>query len=829
MSTRALRAALIGSAAIFFGAQGAAAQAASEPADELGGPVAQDAGPADGAGDIVVTARRRDERLMGVPVVVSALSQETLERYDADSLQNIGDLTPSIIVAPYKINGGGSIAIRGISSPANQIGFEQAVSVAIDGIQTSNGHIAQLGFFDLQQVEVLKGPQALFFGKNNTAGVMSVTTAGPTPNFEASLRTGFEFNAAEFTTEGTVSGPISDTLGIRVAARYRNMDGYLRNTARAMPNPFYNAASGAPAAAGLLPGASDDRPGEREILGRVTLQYEPSTAFRATLRVFGANSVDSGPGVASQNIGPCNGPNPRVYGIADPFGECIPDNRISLGDLPPAIAATIKDYPADGSPRGELDAVLASLNMEADLGQFTVTSLSGYSRVRYYYHSGADQTTFSQLGQLEGQVQRDISQELRLASQFDGPINFVVGGYFQDSSIFAEQDTKLNDGNYNAASGRYVSFQWEARQAARTESAFGQLIWDITDQIELGGGARWTRETKDYDKFNLYGIGAFNTLNTAFPGSDEIGVLQGHFRDENISPEVTLTWRPDDNHTLFGAFRTGFKSGGFGLTNPLSVTSTIEGVDFGSETASGFEIGGRAIVLNGRLNLSAAAFAYDYDDLQVNTYDPALIAYTINNAGSVRQRGFELEGNFRASPILSLHGAVAFVDNKFQDFTGQCYSYAFPVGVTRATAVPPPNCSFADDTTLTLQQVYDGRTPARSPKWTGNGGFVFDIPVSSYRLGLSGDAYYSASYFAADPLTPPTLQPSFWRFNASVSVAPEDDRWRLSLMGRNLSNEYYVLYAVDRTGGASFPGAIGEQRGVVSRGREIMLQAEMKF
>jgi iron complex outermembrane receptor protein len=828
VSIPALRATLFTTAAIVFGAHPAAAQTGDPGQTSPASAAAAGAAQEDGS-EIIVTARRRDERLMGVPVVVSALSQETLERYNADSLQNIGDLTPTVIVAPYKINGGGSIAIRGISTPANQIGFEQAVSVAIDGVQTANGHIAQLGLFDLQQVEILKGPQALFFGKNNTAGVMSVITAGPTRSFEASLRTGFEFNAAEFITEGTVSGPISDTLGARLAVRYRNMDGYLRNLSRATTNPFYNPATGAPAAAGLLPGANDDRPGEEEFLGRLTLRFEPSSEFRATLRVFGAHSEDSGPGVSSQNIGPCTGPNPRVSGVADPFGECVPDNRISLGDIPPVIAATIKDYPVDGSPRGELDAILASLNMELDIGQFTLTSLTGYSRVRYYYNSGADQTTFSQLAQLEGQVQRDVSQELRIASNFEGPLNFTLGAFFSDSGLFAEQDTKLNDGNFNAASGRYVSFQWEARQAGRTESAFGQLNWDITDQLELAGGARWTRETKNYNKFNLYGIGAFNTLGTSFPGSDRIGVLQGRFRDENISPEVTLTWRPDSNHTLFAAFRTGFKSGGFGLTNPLSVTSTISGVDFGSETVSGFEVGGRAILFDGRLNLSAAAFAYDYDDLQVNTYDPAAIAYTINNAGSVRQRGFELEGNFRASRILTLHGALAYVNNEFRDFTGQCYSYTFPTGTTRATAVAPPNCSFVNATALTLQQVYDGRTPARSPEWSGNGGFVFDIPVGGLRLGLTGDAYYTSSYYAADTLAPPTLQDGFWRLNASVSIASADDRWELALQGRNLSNEYYVLYAVDRTGGAGVPGAIGEQRGVVSRGREIMLQATMRF
>src|SRR5437016_4874255 len=179
--------------------------------------------------EVVVSARKRAERLISTPVVVSALSEKDLARYNADDLTKIGELTPTVIVGTYKANGGGSLAIRGISSPANQSGFEQAVSVAIDGVQTSDGRIAQVGMFDLQQVEVLKGPQALFFGKNSPAGVIAVTTAGPSPQLRITAKTGYEFIADEIISELTVSGPLSDNTGGRLALRYRNMDGRLRN------------------------------------------------------------------------------------------------------------------------------------------------------------------------------------------------------------------------------------------------------------------------------------------------------------------------------------------------------------------------------------------------------------------------------------------------------------------------------------------------------------------------------------------------------------------------------------------------------------------------
>jgi iron complex outermembrane receptor protein len=779
--------------------------------------------------DIVITARRKDERLMNVPVVITALTGDTVARYQSNDLTAIGNLTPTVIIGTYKANGGGSIAIRGISSPANQTGFEQAVSVAIDGIQTSNGQVARLGFFDVERVEVLKGPQALFFGKNNTAGVISIVSASPTKEFSAGATASYEFVGDEATVDAYVSGPISSSLGFRVAVRYRNLDGWLRNTSVSEPNPFYNPATGAPVSVGTLPGTGNPRPGDEDYVGRITLAYEPSNDFKATLRVLGTTQTDAGPGVSSQNIGPCTGPYPRVSGIADPSAECVIDNRTTSGDVPAAIRSTIRDEGLGLTSGGKLKALVSGLSAQWKLGDITIASNTGYNNLQYKYFAGFDQTTYSQLAQFEGQKATEFSQELRLSSDFSGIFNVVVGGYYQRTTILDHYDTKLSDGAYNAVANRYTSFETFAHQTGKTYSVFGQAILKFTPQLELAGGARYTREEKDYRKNNVYGVGTFLTAAQIYPGSDQVGYLKGKFRDSNVSPEATLTWTPDGKHTLFAAYRSGFKSGGFGLTNPLQTSTRIGDVDFASEKAHGFELGARLIALDNRLNVSAAAFAYTFSNLQVNTYDPARIAYTINNAGAVRQRGFEVEFNFAATRNVALHGALAYVNNKFRNFTGQCYSYAFPTGTVRATAVAPPNCSFVNATALTLQQVYDGRAPARSPKLAGNFGVVGTLPLGDYKLEVTGDAYYSDSYFAADTLAPPTLQSDFWRFNAGLTFRPENGRWNIGVVGKNLSNKYYLLYAADRTGGAGVPGAIGEQRGVIGRGREIAVRAGFKF
>lgn len=781
--------------------------------------------------EILVTARRREESLVSVPVVVSVQTAADISRYNASDLSSIGALTPSVIIGTYGLNGGGTIAIRGISSPANQSGFEQAVSVAIDGVQTSNGHIAQVGFFDLAQSEVMKGPQALFFGKNSPAGVISLTTTNPTDEFLVKGSAYYEFIADEAQIDGIISGPVTENLKARLAVRYNYTDGWLRNRAGPIANPFYRPATGAPASVANYPGTDDPRPGSKALLGRLTLLYDPSDDLTIKLKAFGSRSSDPGPGVFLQNIGPCVGPNPRVNGIPDPYGDCRVDRNVSTGNVPPAIGETFGDFSADGKSKGRLTIASGVLDIDKTFGNISLSSLTGYTYVKYKWFSGLDHSVYSQIAEFERSKDNAFSQEIRLSSDFDGAINFMIGGYYSDSDTDIIYDVKLNDANYVASVNRYSSFAKAGSQDAKSYSAFGQLRWDITDTVELAGGARYTHEKKRQTQRNLYGIGGFNTFSRIYADSTDKtpGVLASTFTDNNVSPEATLTWRPKSNRTLFVAYKTGFKSGGFGLTNPLSVASTVAAIDFESEKARGFEVGAKGLFLGGRLRLSAAAFAYRFSNLQVNVYDPVAVAYNINNAGAVRQRGAEFDVNYRVGPALTLHSAVSYVNNRFEDFTGQCYAYAFPTGATRATATPPPNCSFANNTALTLQQVYDGRSPARSPTWTGNFGFIATLPVASNSLEFTGDAVYSDHYYAAETRVATSRQPSYVLLNASINFLLKDSAWKIGLVGRNLTNNYTLLYAQDRTNGTGVPGAIGEQRGAVNRGRQIAAQASFEF
>jgi outer membrane receptor protein involved in Fe transport len=327
---------------------------------------------------------------------------------------------------------------------------------------------------------------------------------------------------------------------------------------------------------------------------------------------------------------------------------------------------------------------------------------------------------------------------------------------------------------------------------------------------------------------NLYGIGPFATLNISYPGSSTVGQLEGSYRDSNISPEATLTWRPDRDHTVYIAYKTAFKSGGFTLA-PIQTTTRIADQDFGPERAKGFEMGAKAAFAGGRGRATLTAFHYNFNGQQVSIYDAINGRFIISNAGSVRQRGVSGTVNMQATEMLNLHGAFTYARNRFRDFVGQCYGYTFPTGTVRATAVPPPNCSFVSATSLTLQQDYNGRAPARSPEFTANAGAALKFDLGGMALDVTGDSFYSDGYYASDNLNPGSYQSSFWRFNAGVTLHGQDDRWQLALIGRNLTNKYYLQFASDRTGGASVASTPSDLRSAVARGREVALQGTLSF
>jgi iron complex outermembrane receptor protein len=803
LSSIAIAAALLPAAAAAQAAP-AADPAAASPQDQV---VATPAQPT-GDDDIVVTARQQSESLIRVPVAVTAVTGVELARTNATDLVKIAQLAPQVTVARSASGGGASFVIRGIGSQPQEPNLDQTVAINVDGVLVNRGRVATLGLFDLQQVEVLKGPQALFFGKNSPAGVISLVSALPTDTFTASGRVGYEFEAREKYAEAVVSGPLSDTLKARLAARYSHMDGWMINLAKPMPNPW--------APAFPLPGAWADRvPGGTSLAGRLTLQWNPIDRFDATLRVFGATQEDNDFSGGQQVR--CTAPTtaPSASGRIDPTGDCKFDQFFSKSALPAGLAAAMP-LANGGVPYTDAGAILAGLTLNYRLSDaLTLTSITGLLHLR---SKGFAEYTGASTGQVwsGGQEKTDThSQELRLISDYGGAINFTLGAFYEHSYRYTFAPQFINFRGQDPATGKYHTSERLARNWSDSYSAFGQLRWDIIDDLELAGGVRFTREEKRTSIGNVY------VHANAVPAQAVVGTfIPLSLTSSNWSPEATLTWHPTEEQTLYAAYKTGYKSGGF--ANPSTFSRIFQNspslLQLANETAKGGEIGYKARLFGRAVRFEAAVYSYDFDNLVVSSYDVPSATFQVRNAAKARTRGIEASLNWRAAPGLNLTAAGGYNRAKYINFPGApCY-----LGQTAAEgciATPQPGGGTAN------AQNFAGRTLHRAPEWVVNLGATYDTALSSgLRMGLAGDASYTSSYWAQENLAPASIQDAFWRLGASVRVYTPDEKWELSLIGRNLTNEYYLTQGSDQPGGTK--GAITS---VGPRPREIAVQLGFRF
>lgn len=762
-----------------------------------------------GLEDIVVTARKRTESLMDVPVAVTAIPATTLQRQGVSDLNRLAQLAPQVILARGDSGAGASFTIRGVGSPKGDAGIEQSVTLAIDGIQMTRGNFINQGLFDLAQVEVLKGPQALFFGKNSPAGVISLTTAGPERTFGGYARVGYESEAQEVYGEAAVTGPLSDTLSARIAVRGTTMRGWIRNVAEPLPagtNPFLTKGS---------PGASDNySPGAKELMGRISLKWEPSDNFDALLKVGLAQYEDNGTTTQGYCIA---GRGPTDLGVTDPFLNCKFDDTLASVGIDPGY---IKDWPfadRNGDTYTKSWTDLTSLTMNLDLGNVTLTAVTGYYNLNYKHANGYSFTSLGNLYVPIAEKTRGFSQELRAVTDYDGPINFTLGAFYDNIKRKNWVSTFGGDVGPDPRNGKYHTFENTPRGWARTLSGYGQLRYKIAETLELAGGVRYTRERRRGYFNNQF---VHQILGPAFNL-----VPEGDFFDEtlsfsNWSPEFTLSWKPQRDVLVYGAFKTGFKSGGFSSADLYQIDATTgqkpsaEQLSFDPEKVKGGEIGMKAMLANRTLRVEAVAYRYTYTGLQVSIFNPATFSVSIANAADARVQGAEVSGDWRVTPGLTLNAAGSYNHARFLDFSrAPCYTGQ------------PTSPTVRDGFCTNGRQDLSGTPLVRAPDWTFTGGATFETAIGGdWSMSINGDVNYSGSYFFQEDRAPGTEQKAFARVNAGLRFFTTDDRYEIALIGRNLTNKYYIESSQSK----SF-GSPTDFQAATPRTREIRLQLGYKF
>jgi iron complex outermembrane receptor protein len=764
-------------------------------------------------GDIIVTARKRDERLMDVPVAISALSGETLNRYATNSLVSIGEQVPQLVIGESTNQAGGAINLRGIGAGLANPSTEQAVTLNLDGIPISYGNAVRLGQFDLQRVEVLKGPQSLFYGKNSPGGIISLISADPGQEFEARLRTGYEFAADQKFVEGMVSGPLSENVGARVVAYYSQEDGWFRNL-------------GVPVA-GRTPGASSSSNNAEDFFIRGTLTFRSANdALRVKLKVnHGQRDRDGyGPGGVGQPVR-CAGAASQVSPITT---DCRLDRNYTEVALPAGVAALHPSLAGPSHTRSR--QFLASGTIDYDLDEtLTLTSVTGFYKLKEHGLGSFTSVNDPRTGASLDLRIKGLSQELRFASDFDGPLNFMLGGFYQDANLTVGQAFFTNIAAPALIAATFYDQDTEAY------SLFGQARYEFSDQLELSVGARQSWEEK-----SLKGTVANTPTNAS-----AFEILGPRRKYHDFSPEVTLTYKPTRDLTVYGAYREGFTSGGFNTTpgalrtGPTGAFPTLAARDlsFDQMTAKGGELGIKGNLANRQMQFDLVAYRYTYSGLQLSRWDEVAFTQRVQNAGSARVQGIEFSTTLRpeALPGLELRSAIAYNDAKYRDFIGGCYAGQ---SVAAGCNLLPRNPA-SPATAGTAANPYNGQNQAgqqlaRAPKWALTAGVTYEHEFSdSLGASLTLDTSYTSAYATQTEAHPLARQPGYWQLNGSVSVFGGEDRpWELALIGRNLTNKLYTAtggtLAFTGTGTGTGTTTQADILGISGPPRSVLLQLTLR-
>jgi iron complex outermembrane recepter protein len=566
----------------------------------------------DDSPEIIVSARRRNESLQDTPIAITAINAAQLE---SKGSVNIGDLmgaAPNLLITNQNSGGAAAnLAIRGLTYADVEKSQEPTVGVVVDGvfIGTSTGQF--FDFFDIDQIEVLRGPQGTLFGRNTIGGVINIKRTRPTGEFglKAEATFGSYGNRAG---RAVVNVPI---IGSEFAAKvfyfHNESDGYYRQ-----------------GITGKRVGGSNN-----ENFGVSFLVKPEDSGFDA---VFTVEKQKQRFDVVNSNITQTG----ELFCGFIPANEC---NRNNTSDL----------YTVFNSPGvSNYSAPALTLEMNYDLGGVKLTSVSGYRRSSENQTQDFDASTTDLYYTRRQQNYKQLSQELRAAGKISDTFDYVVGAYLFSSKYDLLQYTRLfafntaidpiqADANPQSVNGNTKSYAF-----------FGDFNWSFADKFRLSFGGRYTHDKKK--------------LRNAFATTGLVGQGSGSF--SKFTPKVGVDYRPNDDTMIYASWSRGYRSGGF---SPRAATAITANVAYQPEVVDSYEVGTKLDLLDRRLQFNVAAFYSKYNDLQQNTTIPGGPTgnQTItSNAGSATIKGIEADFTARPAEGFRFTGSIGYLDAKFKGF-----------------------------------------------------------------------------------------------------------------------------------------------------------------
>jgi iron complex outermembrane receptor protein len=719
--------------------------------------------------EIVVTAQRRSERLLDVPVAVTALLGETLANQQVRGIDTLQQLVPSLTFTQSTNDLNNNVRVRGVGTALFNVGLESSVSFVVDGVVLSRQGQGFQDLIDIERIEVLRGPQGVLFGKNATAGVINVVTKRPpdTLTFEGE---GVIAEQDEYRLRGSVSGPLGDSAGFRVTGFWNDVGGHIRNIA-----------------------TGNDYNGGESYGVRGKLEFEPSETLNLLL-------------IADYRKSEADCCQFQARSFANP---------VALAQLAPIVPSPTNTRVENDAPTfNNTEQWGASLEANLELGDHTLTSISAYRTWDFANNIDVDglnnpqplflaplvATFIGQFNRNGGTTDiRQLSQELRIASPTGGLFEYVAGLFYYDLDLDRSFDRRVFLCIPGGANGPLIPGQacaapqprstfHNANTKTKNYAAFGQVTANLTDALSLLGGFRLQREKVSYSG-NRPGTGIV-------PG--DVGLLgasvgAASVSDTDLALKGGVQYAFARNAQAYFTYTQGYKGRGYDVEVTANFASQQP---VRPETVDAFELGFKGATSDGRFSANIALFHQKYDDLQVQatTQVNGLNQFVQTNAGSSTSKGVEVEFAARPSDRLTLSGGITYLEADINT-TGTNCNLTQAAVVIAPTAAQPFNTCFrftGEAAGLNRQNIDDGRLP-NAPRYRLNLTGRYEAPVSGTleafvqsSVNMQSDVLFSLEQ---DPLT---AQDGYVTVDASIGVKDVGNRYQLTLFVRNLFDEQYA-------------------------------------
>jgi iron complex outermembrane receptor protein len=697
--------------------------------------------------EITVTARKRAESIVDVPISITAVSGDALERSGATSLVDVAKAVPNLYVD--QIAGGPRISMRGLGSADTSGVIDPSVGIGIDELSYSRPRWLAVGLFDVNSVEVLHGPQSTFFGKSTTAGLLNITTRNPGDQFEGYVRGGYEFAVGGFNGEGAFGGPVSETLGVRFAWRHIKRDGFLK----------------------LDDGSGTHDDSFDEDVGRLTVVWRPSDRLSATYKFTYTNSDEYG---SNSQLGQCNAAMVALLKSLSSPEDCTINLTRSPG-VP--IPGGILGGPAELTKNHGFSNMLA---LKWDLGgDYSLNSVTGYHMLSSAWKADGDwNEQLVTFNTSRPEVYEQESQEFRLQSPSIGPIQYILGFYADNAKRTEHQDVDVSYFGTVPTSSTKVIDVFD-----RSIAGYGELTWNVSSDVRLLAGGRFTHERQDGHVTQLGGalgdVGAAAPIEL-FPDFD----IRENRATNHFTPSVTVQWDYLPHAMWYASFREGFKSGGYALDVSQVIRQpdgTVLGFAYKDETAKSYEIGTKIELLDRTLLLTASIFDVKFSNMQVQSYPGNTPVAEILNAAAATSKGAELQVLWSPVHAISLNASVGYTHSIYDSFpNAPCY-----LGQT-----------VAEGCVGTTQNLAGAHLPL-APKVTASIGADWRRELfTGHDVEVGAGATYRDQVQVLLQQAPQTFEPSLALFNANVGLVPHGDKgWSVDLVGRNIFNKIYAQAA----------------------------------